>query len=135
MEKKKNKRFQQSMKAYNMCLKENLEETKLQEAFTKKIENFIQKEMDNHYEKNPDGPHLTNMIHSHICAFKLLSNDKKWCAAQCKKEQKKLPKSPFDDYCDICPKMTYIAFDNHLNVMFASRTFTEETLKYFDLKK
>ena len=88
MEKKKNKRFQQSMKAYNMCLKENLEETKLQETFTKKIENFIQKEMDNHYEKNLDGPHLTNMIHSHICAFKLLSNDKKWCATQCKKEQK-----------------------------------------------
>jgi hypothetical protein len=123
------KRWVNDRRAYNLTVKKDPIETGIQNAFTKVIHNHTKETQDEYYAANPDTDKHLTFTHAHICAFKLLSNDKSWCAAQCKKEQKKLPTPPFDDYCDICPKMTLITFDNDLNVIFAERTFTEDVLK------
>ena len=125
-----NDRWMNEAKAYNLNLKRDPIETDYQQAFTRKIQDYIKEVQENYYKVNPDTDKQLHFTHTHICAFKLLSNDKSWCAAQCRKEQKKLPTPPFDDYCDICPKMTYVSFDNDLNVIFAERTFTEDILKW-----
>lgn len=125
-----NDRWINKAKAYNLNAKRDPVETDYQQAFTRKIQDYIEEVQDNYYKVNPDTDKQLHFTHAHICAFKLLSNDKSWCAAQCRKEQKKLPTPPFDDYCDICPKMTYVSFDNDLNVIFAERTFTEDILKW-----
>lgn len=108
-------------------------ETDYQWAFTRGIQSYIQDTEQKYYTEHLlTERHLTSGVHQHICAYTLLSRDKSWCAAQCRKECKKLPSRPQEwmDYCDICPKMTYIAFDNDLNVIYASRTFTEDILKW-----
>ena len=125
-----NNRWINEAKAYNLNVKRDPIETDYQQAFTRKIQDYIKEVQENYYKVNPDTDKQLHFTHAHICAFKLLSNDKSWCAAQCKKEQKKLPTPPFDDYCDICPKMTYVSFDNDLNVIFAERTFTEDIIKW-----
>ena len=124
-----NDRWMNKAKAYNLNIKRDPIETDYQQAFTKEIQNYIKETEDKYYDTHPDTNKQLSFTHTHICAFKLFSNDKSWCAAQCKKEQQKLPTPPFDDYCDICPKMTYISFDNDLNVIFAERTFTEDIIK------
>ena len=126
----RNNRWINKAKAYNLNVKRDPIETDYQQAFTRGIQNYIKETQDKYYDTHPDTNKQLSFTHSHICAFKLLSNDKSWCAAQCKKEQKKLPIPPFDDYCDICPKMIYVSFDNDLNVIFAERTFTEDVLKW-----
>ena len=113
-------------------------ETDCQNAFTKIIQCLIKETEDKYYYSHPNtNNHLTNEVHQHVCAFKLLSNDKSWCAAQCRKEKKKLPPPPVEwmDPCDYCPKMTYIAFDNDLNIIYASRTFTEDMIKWAKRKQ
>ena len=130
-----NNRWINKAKAYNLNVKQDPIETNYQQAFTRKIQDFIKEIQENYYKINPDTDKQLSFTHAHICAFKLLSNDKSWCAAQCRKEQKKLPTSPFDDYCDICPKMTYISFDNDLNVIFAERTFTEDIIEWAKRKQ
>ena len=108
-------------------------ETDYQWAFTKGIEQYINETFQKYYKEHPlTKQHLTSQVHQHICAFEFLSNDKSWCAAQCRKEKKKLPPPPVEwmDSCDYCPKMTFIAFDNDLNVIFASRTFTEDMIEW-----
>lgn len=130
-----NNRWINEAKAYNLNVKRDPIETDYQQAFTRKIQDYIEEVQENYYKVNPDTDKQLSFTHAHICAFKLLSNDKSWCAAQCKKEQKKLPTPPFDDYCDICPKMTYVSFDNDLNVIFAERTFTEDILKWVKEKQ
>lgn len=129
------KRWINGGKAYNLTVKKDPVETDYQWAFTRGIQNYIKETQENYYKVNPNTDKHLTFTHAHICAFKLLSNDKSWCAAQCKKEQKRLPTPPFDDYCDICPKMTYIAFDNDLNIIFAERTFTEDILKWVNEKQ
>ena len=129
-----NNRWINEAKAYNLNVKRDPIETDYQQAFTRKIQDYIEEVQENYYKVNPDTDKQLSFTHAHICAFKLLSNDKSWCAAQCKKEQKKLPTQPFDDYCDICPKMTFITFDNDLNVIFAERTFTEDVLEWVNKK-
>ena len=125
------KRWINQGKAYNMAVKKDFVETELQVNFTKDIQNYIKETQDKYYAANPDTDKHLTFTHAHVCAFKLLSNDKSWCAAQCRKEQKKLPAPPFNDYCDICPKMTLVIFDNDLNIIYASRTFTEEIMSRF----
>ena len=39
------------------------------------------------------------------------------------------------DPCDYCPKMTYIAFDNDLNIIYSSRTFTEDVVEWAKRKR
>lgn len=123
------KRWINHGKAYNLTVKKDPIETDYQWAFTRGIQNYIKETQDKYYAANPDTDKHLHNGHIHKCAYEIVSNDKSWCAAQCRKEQKKLPTPPFDDYCDICPKMTYIAFDNDLNVVFAERTFTEDVLE------
>ena len=113
-------------------------ETELQWTYTKEIDRYISETARKYYTENPlTERHLTSQVHQHICAFKLLSNDKNWCAAQCRKEKKKLPLPPEEwmDPCDYCPKMTYIAFDNDLNIIYATRTFTEDIIKWAEEKQ
>lgn len=129
-----NNRWINEAKAYNLTVKPDPTETNYQQAFTREIQDYIKEAQDKYYNTYPDTNKQLSFTHAHICAFKLLSNDKRWCAAQCKKEQKKLPTPPFDDYCDICPKMTYISFDNDLNIIFAERTFTEDVIKWMKEK-
>ena len=128
------KRWINQGKAYNLTVKKDPIETDVQNAFTRVIHSHIKETQDKYYAANPDTDKHLIFTHAHVCAFKLLSNDKSWCAAQCRKEQKKLPTPPFEDYCDICPKMTYVAFDNDLNIVFAERTFTEDVLEWFNRK-
>ena len=129
------KRWRNHGKAYNLTAKKDPVETDVQNAFTRVIHSHIKETQDKYYAANPDTDRHLTFTHAHVCAFKLLSNDKSWCAAQCRKEQKKLPTPPFDDYCDICPKMTYVSFDNDLNIIFAERTFTEDILKWMNEKQ
>ena len=113
-------------------------ETDYQWAFTKGIDQYINETQQKYYEAHPlTERHLTSPVHQHVCAFTLLSNDKSWCAAQCRKEKKKLPPPPEEwmDPCDYCPKMTYIAFDNDLNIIYATRTFTEDIIKWVEEKQ
>ena len=126
------KRWVNDGRAYNLTVKKDPIETDIQNAFTKIIHSHIKETEDKYYAANPDtDKHLYNG-HIHKCAYEIASNDKAWCAAQCRKECKKLTLPPIDmiDYCDICPKMTYIAFDNDSNIIFAERTFTEDILKW-----
>lgn len=52
-------------------------ETDCQNAFTKIIHCLIKETEDKYYYSHPNtNNHLTNEVHQHICAFKLLSNDK-----------------------------------------------------------
>lgn len=128
------KRWRNRIKAYNLGVKHDPAETEIQNTFTRIIHSHIKETQEKYYFAHPDTDKHLHNGHAHICAFKLFSNDKAWCAAQCRKEQKKLPTPPFDDYCDICPKMTYIAFDNDRNVVFAERTFTEDILAWANKK-
>lgn len=113
-------------------------ETEHQWAFTKGIDQYINEIQQKYYEAHPlTERHLTSPVHQHTCAFTLLSNDKSWCAAQCRKQQKKLPPPPEEwmDPCDYCPKMTLITFDNDLNIIYASRTFTEDMIEWAKRKQ
>ena len=130
-----NNRWTNEAKAYNLNIKRDPIETDYQQVFTREIQDYIKKAQDKYYDTHPDTNKQLSFTHAHICAFKLLSNDKSWRAAQCRKEQKKLPTPPFDDYCDICPKMTYVSFDNDLNVIFAERTFTEDVVEWAKRKQ
>ena len=122
-----NNRWINKTKAYNLNVKRDPIETGLQQSFTRDIQSYILERQETFYPNNKEWS-LTGYTHLHKCAFQLMSNDKKWCAAQCKKERAKLPTPTYEyaNYCDICPKMTYVAFDNELNVIFANRTFTED---------
>lgn len=113
-------------------------ETEHQWVFTKGIDQYINDIQQKYYKAHPlTERHLTSPVHQHTCAFTLLSNDKSWCAAQCRKEKKKLPPPPEEwmDPCDYCPKMTLITFDNDLNVIYASRTFTEDVIEWARRKR
>ena len=113
-------------------------ETDYQRAFTKGIDRYISETAQKYYTEHPlTERHLTSQVHQHICAYQLLSNDKSWCAAQCRKEKKKLPPPPEEwmDPCDYCPKMTLITFDNDLNIIYASRTFTEDVVEWAKRKQ
>jgi hypothetical protein len=113
-------------------------ETEHQWAFTKGIDQYINEIQQKYYEAHPlTERHLISPVHQHTCAFTLLSNDKSWCAAQCRKEKKKLPPPPEEwmEPCDYCPKMTLITFDNDLNIIYASRTFTEDIIKWAEEKQ
>ena len=82
------KRWINGGKAYNLTVKKDPVETDYQRTFTRGIQKYIKETQDKYYNEHPDtNKHLT-FTHAHICAFKLLSNDKSWCAAQCRKEQK-----------------------------------------------
>ena len=117
----KKERIIQKIKAYNKIVNASipvLEELQKQENLVKEIERKV-------YENYS----LLTGEHIHCCAYELISKDKRWLSSQCKKECKKITEqsgksfSNKYDYCDICPKMTYIKFDNDFNVMFALRNF------------
>lgn len=125
------KRWRNHGKAYNLTINHNTVETEHQDAFTKMIHCHIRETEDKYYSAHSNtDKHLTGG-HIHKCAFEIISSDKAWCAAQCRKECKKLTLPPIDciDYCDICPKMTYIALDSNSNIIYAERTFTEDITK------
>ena len=124
-------RWRNSIKASNLGVKHDPAETEIQNTFTRNIHSHIEEEQEKYYSAHPDTDKHLHNGHIHKCAYEIVSNDKVWCAAQCRKECKKLTLPPIDmiDYCDICPKMTYIAFDNDSNIIFAERTFTEDIIK------
>lgn len=76
-----------------------------------------------------------NGCHYHICTFEMISNDRRWQKAQCKKWLKKHPiisRNIIDssDYCDHCAMFNYVALDDEGKVMYVSRTFPQEIYEW-----
>ena len=65
-------------------------------------------------------------LHEHVCTFELISNDKPWQKAQCKKWIKNHPVE-CDEYgpdCDFCEMLNYIALDDEGTMVFDTPGFT-----------
>ena len=100
-----------------------------QEQATKEIKNFCYNIDFNNTALEGNGDH------AHVCTFKMLSNDRGWQKAQCKKWLKKHPiisKNIIDssDYCDYCAMFNYVALDDEGKVMYVSRTFPQEIYEW-----
>ena len=84
------KRWRNHGKAYNLTTKKDPVETDVQNAFTRVIHSHIEEEQEKYYSAHPDTDKHLHNGHIHKCAYEIVSNDKVWCAAQCRKECKKL---------------------------------------------
>ena len=72
----RNNRWINKAKAYNLNVKRGPIETDYQQAFTRGIQDYIKETQDKYYDIHPDTNKQLSFPHAHICAFKLLSNDK-----------------------------------------------------------
>ena len=112
-------------KAYNKrVLNEPSKALPKQEEITKEIVKFI-KEKDTNDAAGYG-------LHNHICTFEIMSNDRPWQKAQCKKWIKNHPVE-CDEYgpdCDFCEMFNYIALDDEGRLMYATRNFPEELQNY-----
>lgn len=72
--------------------------------------------------------------HAHICTFKMLSNDKSLQQSECRKwlaaHSIKYPEGDFWGPCDFCAMMNYVAQDDEGKIIYVSRTFPEDLLKW-----
>ena len=106
----------------------NKEILNAQEEATKKLK-LIYQEIDNQEKLGGNG------LHEHICTFKMISNDKSLQQSKCKKW---LASHPIeyqndDDFwspCDFCAMMNYIARDDEGKIMYVSRNFPEDYIKW-----
>ena len=110
----------------------DLEVLRKQEEATAKLD-LIYKEVDTE-EVSGKG------CHSHICTFKMLTNDKTRQARECKEWLKKHP-IEYPNYeddcfiwepCDFCAMMNYVAQDDEGKIMYVSRTFPKQLKNYFE---
>lgn len=91
-----------------------------QEEITKEIVKFTE-EKDTHDV-------IGYGLHNHICTFEIMSNDRPWQKAQCKKWIKNHP-IKYDEWgpdCDFCEMFNYIALDDEGRLMYATRNFPEK---------
>lgn len=115
-----------------------------QEQAMESIDSVIAAEIERHYEEFQDSDCASlSYNHIHVCAYKLMRpNDKPWQRSQCKKWCDQHVSVPVNtkfslDPCDVCTKMTIVAFSEEGDVMYASRTSPElvqsliERVKYF----
>ena len=98
-----------------------------QEEATKKLQ-LISREVDNQEKLGGNG------LHEHLCTFKMLSNDKSLQQAECRKwlaaHPIEYPEGNFWSPCDFCAMMNYVAQDDEGKIMYVSRTFPEDLLKW-----
>ena len=103
------------------------ETLKAQEEATRKLQ-LIYREVDNQEKLGGNG------LHEHLCTFKMLSNDKSLQQAECRKwlaaHPIEYPEGDFWAPCDFCAMMNYVAQDDEGKIMYVSRTFPEDLLKW-----
>lgn len=134
MKRQRNRRWISGLKArrrYSRSAPQELIDS--QEQAMELFDSVIMSESERHLCECPvSSEHGLYDHHMYICAYKIMyPRDIPWQRAQCKKwcadhvripENSQLPIEP----CDLCTKMTQIAFSADGDVMFASRTSPDD---------